>query len=372
MLTARMWTVFLAGLLPSCNAQHPVRQAIVDAVNNDPKSTWVAEAVDKNMFANYSIEEIQATMGLRKYDRMQRQHGMHTGVRDIPDSFDGRVKFGSCQFSIRNQANCGSCWAFGAAETLSTNLCVLGVGNVILSPQDLISCDKTNHACHGGTLPAAWDYMQEHGLGSDSGDPYASGDGSCNNTCVPSCPARTSTKKCPVPYSTLNSDQEIQAAVMAVGAVEVGFFVMADFMNYKGGIFHSNSKQTLGGHAVKIVGWGHEGETFYWIVQNSWGPEWGENGFFRIANWREDNESSIAIGGGWACVDGATPAPPSPPPSPEHCEDIVSYCKQYNTHEKCAAKSYIIPVCRKTCGCCDVVAPKYCNSSTVTYDGFVV
>ena len=74
---------------------------------------------------------------------------------------------------------------------------------------------------------------------------------------------------------------------MTVGAVEVGFFVMADFMNYKSGIFHSNSKQTLGGHAVKIVGWGHLLERFYWIVQNSWGPAWGEEGYFRIDNWRE-------------------------------------------------------------------------------------
>ena len=170
---------------------------------------------------------------------------------------------------------------------MSTNLCVLGVANEVLSPQDLVSCDKTDHACHGGTLPGAWDYMQANGLSSDSSDPYACGGGCDNNTQVPACPARVSPQKCPVQYSSLNSDPEIQAAVMTVGAVEVGFFVMADFMNYKSGIFHSNSKQTLGGHAVKIVGWGHLLERFYWIVQNSWGPAWGEEGYFRIDNWRE-------------------------------------------------------------------------------------
>jgi hypothetical protein len=159
---------------------------------------------------------------------------------------------------------------------------------------------------------------------------------------------------------------------MFAGAVEVGFFVMADFLNYKGGIFHSTSKQTLGGHAVKIVGWGREGTQFYWIVQNSWGPAWGEDGFFRIDNWKEDNESSIAIGGGWACVQGATPAPPSPPPSPSSCDDIVSYCKQYDTHEKCAAKSYVVPVCKKTCGCCDEDPPAYCKSSVVELADVIV
>jgi len=360
-------------LLGLSSGQHPVRQEIVDAVNNDPTSSWVAVEVEKNIFANYSIEEIQGMMGLKDYGKMQSsKRGTQVVAGTLPDSFDGREKFGSCQFSIMNQANCGSCWAFGAAETLSTNLCVLGVANEELSPQDLISCDKTNHACHGGTLPAAWDYMQQQGLISDSSDPYASGDGSCNNTCVPTCPVRDSPKKCPVQYSTLNSDAEIQAAVMSVGAVEVGFFVMADFMNYKGGVFHSNSKQTLGGHAVKIVGWGHEGEKFYWTVQNSWGPTWGENGFFRIENWHDDKESSIAIGGGWACVV-SSPTPPSPsPPSPSQCDDIVSYCKQYDTHEKCQAKPYMIPVCKKTCGCCDTNPPSYCNPSAKAHADLVV
>jgi len=358
----------------SAALDHPVRQEVVDRVNNDNTVGWKAEEVKHNIFASRSIDEIKGMMGLRDYGKTPREFAwsfdktprVNNGLRvgDIPEAFDGRDKFSSCQFSIRNQLNCGSCWAFGAAETLSTNLCVIGVANEVLSPQDLVSCDKTDHACHGGTLPGAWDYMQSNGLSSDSSDPYACGDGCSNNTGVPACPARDSPKKCPVQYSSLNSDQEIQAAVMTVGAVEVGFFVMADFMNYKSGIFHSTSKQTLGGHAVKIVGWGHSGTRFYWIVQNSWGPAWGEEGFFRIDNWREDNESSIAIGGGWACVQGPTPSPPSPSPPPTHCEDIVDYCKdQVGTHAQCKAKSYIVPLCKKTCGCCDPDPPAYCSSS---------
>lgn len=291
----------------------------------------------------------------------------YLGTRSIPTSFDAREEWPNCKKGIRNQANCGSCWAFGAAETLTDNLCVLGQADLTLSPQDLISCDSVDHACSGGTLPSAWNYIDSHGLVDDSCMPYQSGDAPGNET-IPSCSAAScTTHKCPVKFTMFDSDEAIQAAVMTAGAVEVGFFVMEDFMNYQGGIYKYQEGQQLGGHAVKIVGWGNDVEAgFYWIVQNSWGSSWGEDGYFRIVNWRTDKESAIAIGGGWACLQGPTPPPPGPAPAPAVCEDIVSYCNQYD-HAKCAALKYVIPVCKKTCGCCDSFdAPAYCaNSSSI-------
>lgn len=65
--------------------------------------------------------------------------------------------------------------------------------------------------------------------------------------------------------------------------METGFTVYADFMNYKGGIYKHVSGAQQGGHAVKLIGWGTDGTTNYWICANSWGPKWGESGFFRIA-----------------------------------------------------------------------------------------
>merc|ERR1712064_240684 len=119
--------------------------------------------------------------------------------------------------------------------------------------------------------------------------------------------------------------------------------------------------QYLGGHAVKVVGWGKHFSTFYWIVQNSWGPSWGESGFFRIVNWHDDKSSSFAIAGGHACVQGPTPEPPTPAPTPPTCNDIAGYCIDYGKSQ-CADKSYLIPVCLDTCGCCDAYKPAYCPS----------
>jgi len=68
------------------------------------------------------------------------------------------------------------------------------------------------------------------------------------------------------------------------GPIEAGFEVYDDFMSYKSGVYRRNSDNLLGGHAVKIVGWGKEKDgSEHWIVANSWNTKWGEQGFFRIA-----------------------------------------------------------------------------------------
>jgi len=360
-----MMQTMLLLALAACLSQahpHPVNQRVVDEINKADVG-WSAANPEDNQFANMPLNDIVGLMGLTENVPIAKASPR---LGAIPTAFDARTKWPSCKKPIRNQAKCGSCWAFGAAETLTDNLCVLGKNAPVLSPQDLVSCDKTDHGCHGGSLLNVWTYIDKNGLTSDACIPYTSGDGS-NATCPAGCSAGGSdTKyKCPKAHKMIDSDSEIQAAVMTTGAVEVGFTVYGDFMNYKKGVYSHKSGLALGGHAVKIVGWGEDfvegNQTFYWIVQNSWGPTWGEEGYFRIKNWHDDKDSAIAIGGGFACVDGAEPSPPGPPPPPVQCKDIVSYCaKEAPTHDACKKKSYLIPVCKKTCGCCDSMKPSYC------------
>jgi len=79
--------------------------------------------------------------------------------------------------------------------------------------------------------------------------------------------------------------------------METGFEVYHDFFNYKSGVYHHVSGKLLaGGHAVKILGWGQENGTDYWICANSWGPTWGEEGFFRIQMGECGIDQSV-----WAC-----------------------------------------------------------------------
>lgn len=136
--------------------------------------------------------------------------------------------------------------------------------------------------CNGGNLWFAWIHLQSTGATTEECLPYASGDGTvaaCPATCVDGSPIQR--YKCKNNYSKKGND--IKGAIQTGGPVETGFTVYADFMTYKSGVYHHVTGDQLGGHAVKIIGWGSDEEGSYWICANSWGPTWGEEGFFRIA-----------------------------------------------------------------------------------------
>ncbi|XP_016121449.1 cathepsin B-like, partial [Sinocyclocheilus grahami] len=66
------------------------------------------------------------------------------------------------------------------------------------------------------------------------------------------------------------------------GPVEAAFTVYEDFLHYKSGVYQHVSGSVLGGHAIKILGWGEENSVPYWLAANSWNTDWGDNGFFKI------------------------------------------------------------------------------------------
>jgi len=75
---------------------------------------------------------------------------------------------------------------------------------------------------------------------------------------------------------------QIQTEIMKNGPVEADFTVYADFPSYKSGVYQKHSDQVLGGHAIRILGWGTEAGVPYWLVANSWNPDWGDKGYFKI------------------------------------------------------------------------------------------
>ncbi|KHJ80475.1 papain family cysteine protease [Oesophagostomum dentatum] len=83
-------------------------------------------------------------------------------------------------------------------------------------------------------------------------------------------------------YYVSPSEKAIQKEIMTNGPVQAGYIVYSDFRAYKKGIYKHTYGAQLGGHAIKIVGWGVENGTKYWTISNSWNSDWGENGYFRM------------------------------------------------------------------------------------------
>jgi cathepsin B len=95
-------------------------------------------------------------------------------------------------------------------------------------------------------------------------------------------------------YSISKNVSEIQTEILTNGPVEASFDVYEDFLTYKSGVYHHIEGKNLGGHSIKILGWGVEANTPYWLVANSWNEDWGEKGFFKIK--RGNNECGIEGG----------------------------------------------------------------------------
>merc|ERR1712014_205589 len=105
---------------------------------------------------------------------------------DLPDSFDMRNSFPECVTPIRDQGQCGSCWAFAGAETLTTNLCVMGTKVPELSEQEIMDCALGGTGCGGLSTPGAWSYFSKSGVRSEACGPFVQADGQF----ILPCPAK--------------------------------------------------------------------------------------------------------------------------------------------------------------------------------------
>jgi cathepsin B len=101
-------------------------------------------------------------------------------------------------------------------------------------------------------------------------------------------------------YTVKNDEKQIQMEIMKNGPVQTAFDVYEDFLNYKSGVYEHKSGKGVGGHAVKIIGWGVDKDTSakYWLISNSWNTDWAEDGFFRILRGKDECgiESNVVAG----------------------------------------------------------------------------
>jgi cathepsin B len=240
----------------------------------------------------------------------------------LPDEYDPRIIYPKCESlkEVRDQANCGADWAFGAVEAMSDRVCIASgqTDQRRVSAQNLLTCCSTcGFGCDGGYGANAWKYWKD--IGITTGGLYGE-----KNTCQPyflppcdhnikgsygECPETVETPTCitncndgnGADYASnlikgssaysVSGEANIMQEIYENGPVEATFTVYEDFVTYSSGIYQHVTGSTIGGHSIKILGWGVEDGVKYWICANSWNSEWGDGGFFKIK--KGSNECGI-------------------------------------------------------------------------------
>jgi len=233
-------------------------------------------------FADLSTEEFAQFNGF-KPELMQQDAPVVPAellsTTDVPTDFDW-VEKGAVN-PVKNQGQCGSCWAFSTVANIEGAGFVANKKLVSLSEQELVDCDKTaDHGCQGGLPSNAFKALISNKLGleTEKAYPYKGANDKCQATAAEEQAFITG-------WKTISTDEDqIAAALIKFGPLSIG--INAGPMQwYHGGVanpwkFLCNPASL--DHGVAIVGFGVDGTKKYWKIRNSWGPSWGEKGYYRI------------------------------------------------------------------------------------------
>ncbi|XP_065367632.1 uncharacterized protein LOC135960300 [Calliphora vicina] len=180
--------------------------------------------------------------------------------------------------AVKDQKSCGSCWAFASVGALEAHYFLKYKKTILLSEQNLVDCVAENWGCDGGWMVPSFNYVRENfGINTESVYPYEAVDGQCRHQ-----PYNGVTNNGYMVTSPDNEDH-LQFAVAYEGPVTVSVHANDNFINYKSGIFDDPDCSQIANHAVLVVGYGTENGQDYWLIKNSWGTHWGDNGYVKMA-----------------------------------------------------------------------------------------
>ena len=208
---------------------------------------------------------------------------------ELPSSFDWSIS--DAVTPIKNQGNCGSCWAFSTTGALEGLNYVVNKDSTPLSEQQLVDCSKLNSGCGGGYMPLAFQYAATTGICSEKDYPYVSGDGS-SEKCI-SCDPVFTPGGCkrvqPSNETALQHAVYRQPVSIALEASSV------PFRFYSGGVLDDARCGKSLNHGVLLVGWGELDGKEYWKVKNSWGEDWGDDGYILLARGIRDPDGECGL-----------------------------------------------------------------------------
>ena len=302
--------------------------------NDGSKSHWIG----MNAFADVSHEQWKRATGLdstkfvkKRDSNVMEKPFMYASVDEsrLPESVDWIEK--GAVGPVKNQMMCGSCWAFSTTGAIEGINAIKTGTMVSLSEQMLVDCDTSrDHGCDGGLMDFAFDFVVENGgIDTEESYPYTASEGQCDLNRLRRHVVTIDG------YEDVPENDEI-ALKKAVSYQPVSVAIEADqraFQLYAGGVFDDVTCGTDLNHGVLIVGYGtsqiNGTDVPYWKVKNSWGPNWGEQGFVKLIRSQKmgEGECGVAMMASYPVKSGPNPpepppAPPAPPPSPPEPEPV--------------------------------------------------
>jgi cathepsin L len=255
-----------------------------------------------NAYADMTNDEFNRVMNGYNSTRQQRS-SRRTFTFDssveLPDTVDWRKE--GYVTPIKDQGQCGSCWAFSATGSLEGQHFAKTKQLVSLSEQNLVDCSKKqgNMGCNGGLMDYAFEYIKvNNGIDTEKSYAYEARDGTCRFKSADVGATDTG-------YTDVTSKSEtaLQQAVATVGPISVAIDAShSSFQLYKRGVYNEpRCSQTQLDHGVLAVGYGTETGKDYWLVKNSWGTSWGTEGYIMMTR-NKNNQCGIATASSYPTV----------------------------------------------------------------------
>uniref|UniRef100_A0A8C4XDH9 Cathepsin L1-like n=1 Tax=Erpetoichthys calabaricus TaxID=27687 RepID=A0A8C4XDH9_ERPCA len=235
-----------------------------------------------------TIEESSRDISGKLFHTPDNKKGLHIyNNTKLPTSIDWIEK--GYVTKVSSQGDCGSCWAFSAVGALE-GLIKKKINILVkLSAQQLVDCSLLNNGCQGGTVTDAFKYAINRGISLESNYHYTGKVTSCSR--IPKNQLFPCSGYVKIPFG---DEMALQDALANIGPISVSIDTSPKgFQFYHSGIYYNKDCSTRPDHCALLVGYGTDDGEDYWIVKNSWGKEFGEGGYIRIAR-HKNNHCGIA------------------------------------------------------------------------------